>query len=151
MAEGIRFAEAADVQAIMALEQGSIAHPWPEEDIRRLITDDDKFALVLEAEDGTVTGYIGVSVVAGEASVGNLVVRQDQRGKGLGTLLTEALIEELKARGAEEIFLEVEDSNAPARSVYTRCGFTEYNSRRNYYGEGRDAILMKRTVVPAGL
>ncbi len=151
MAETIRFAQAGDVQQIMALEQGSIAHPWPEEDIRRLITDDDKFALVLEAEDQTITGYIGVSVVVGEASVGNLVVAADQRGRGLGTRLVEALIEELRTQGAEVIFLEVEDTNMPAVSVYTRCGFEEYNRRRDYYGAGRDAILMKRAVVPAGL
>ena len=151
MADGIRFAQAEDVAAVMALEQGSIAHPWPEEDIRRLITDNDKFALVLETEDNTIIGYIGVSVVAGEASVGNLVVAADQRGKGLGTLLVEALIEELISRGAEEIFLEVEATNEPARSVYGKCGFAEYNSRKNYYGAGRDAILMKRAVRPAGL
>ena len=53
MAEGIRLAVRDDVQAIMALEQGSIAHPWPEEDILRLISDDDKFALVKEGEDGS--------------------------------------------------------------------------------------------------
>ena len=151
MADGIRFATAEDIAAIMALEQGSIAHPWPEEDIRRLITDDDKFALVLETEDNTIIGYIGVSVVAGEASVGNLVVAADQRGRGLGTLLVEELIEELVSRGAEEIFLEVEATNEPARSVYGKCGFEEYNSRKNYYGAGRDAILMKRAARPAGL
>ena len=151
MAEGIRLAEKEDVTVIMGLEQGSIAHPWPEEDILRLITDDDKFALVKEDEDGRLSGYIGVSVVAGEASVGNLVVRADQRGKGLGTLLVEMLIDELKSRGAEEIFLEVEDTNEPARSVYGKCGFAEYNRRRDYYGAGRDAILMKRAVIPAGL
>ena len=144
MADGIRFATDEDVAAIMALEQGSIAHPWPEEDIRRLITDDDKFALVQEGEGGSLIGYIGVSIVAGEASVGNLVVAADQRGRGLGTLLVEALVEELISRGAEEIFLEVEATNGPARSVYGKCGFAEYNSRKNYYGVGRDAILMKR-------
>ncbi|MBR5358060.1 MAG: ribosomal protein S18-alanine N-acetyltransferase [Clostridiales bacterium] len=146
MAESIRFAQAGDVQQIMALEQGSIAHPWPEEDVRRLITDDEKFALVLEAEDQTITGYIGVSVVVGEASVGNLVVAADQRGKGFGTKLVEALIEELMSRGAEVIFLEVEDTNTPAVSVYTGRGFEEYNRRRDYYGAGRDAILMKRAL-----
>ena len=151
MADGIRFAQAEDAQQIMALEQGSIAHPWPEEDIRRLITDDDKFALVLEGEGGSLIGYIGVSVVAGEASVGNLVVAVVQRGRGLGTLLVEALIEELRNRGAEEIFLEVEATNGPARSVYGKCGFAEYNSRKNYYGAGRDAILMKRAALPVGL
>ena len=91
MAEAVRLATADDIQAVMALEQGAIAHPWPEEDLRRLISDDDKFALVIEGEDG-IEGYIGVSVVVGEASVGNLVVRQDRRGRGLGTKLVEALI-----------------------------------------------------------
>ena len=106
MAEAVRFAAADDIQAVMALEQGAIAHPWPEEDLRRLISDDDKFALVIEGEDG-IEGYIGVSVVVGEASVGNLVVRADRRGRGLGTKLVEALIAELGRRGAEVIFLEV--------------------------------------------
>ena len=114
MAEAMRLAAAEDIQAIMALEQGAIAHPWPEEDLRRLISDDDKFALVIDGEDG-IEGYIGVSVVVGEASVGNLV----------------------------------EDTNAPAIAVYTRCGFTEYNRRRDYYGAGRDARLMKRAVAGA--
>jgi len=145
MADTIRFAAEGDVEAMMALEQGAIAHPWPEEDLMRLVEDDDKFALVSEGEDG-IEGYIGVSVVVGEASVGNLVVRADKRGRGLGTKLVEALIEELKNRGAEMIFLEVEHTNAPAVSVYTRCGFEEYNRRRDYYGAGRDAILMKRAV-----
>ena len=131
MAEAVRFATADDIQAIMALEQGAIAHPWPEEDLRRLISDDDKFALVIEGEDG-IEGYIGVSVVVGEASVGNLVVKQDRRGRGLGTKLVEALIAELGTI-----------------AVYTRCGFTEYNRRRDYYGAGRDARLMKRAVAGA--
>ena len=148
MAEAIRLAAEGDVEVIMALEQGAIAHPWPEEDLRRLISDDDKFALVMEGEDG-IEGYIGVSVVVGEASVGNLVVRADQRGRGLGTKLVGALIEELRSQDAEVIFLEVEDTNAPAIAVYTRCGFTEYNRRRDYYGSGRDAILMKRAVAGA--
>lgn len=145
MAEEIRLAAEGDVEAIMALEQGAIAHPWPEEDLRRLISDDDKFALVIEGEDG-IEGYIGVSVVVGEASVGNLVVRADQRGRGLGTKLVGALIEELRRQGAEVIFLEVEHTNEPAIAVYAKCGFEEYNRRRDYYGAGRDAILMKRAV-----
>ena len=130
MAEAVRFAAADDIQAIMALEQGAIAHPWPEEDLRRV-------ADICRRND------------VGEASVGNLVVRADRRGRGLGTKLVEALIAELLRRGAEVIFLEVEDTNAPAIAVYTRCGFTEYNRRRDYYGAGRDARLMKRAVAGA--
>ena len=145
MADGIRLAREEDIPGIMALEQGAIAHPWPEEDIRRLITDSDKFALVTE-DAGGLTGYIGVSVVVGEASVGNLVVREDMRGKGLGTKLVGDLIEELKTQGAEAIVLEVEDTNTPAVRVYRKCGFEEYNSRRDYYGPGRGALLMKRAI-----
>ena len=67
MAEAVRLAAAEDIQAVMALEQGAIAHPWPEEDLRRLVSDDDKFALVIEGEDG-IEGYIGVSVVVGDGA-----------------------------------------------------------------------------------
>ena len=50
----IRCGTLSDVSAIMALEQGSIEHPWESKAIESLITDDNKTCLVAEI-DGTMT------------------------------------------------------------------------------------------------
>ena len=50
-----------------------------------------------------------------------------------------------RRNGAVRMFLEVRESNARARKMYTSFGFEETGRRKNYYptGNGReDAILM---------
>lgn len=45
------------------------------------------------------------------------------RRAGLGTAVTAALAAQAAARGAERIFLQVEEDNTGARALYARCGF----------------------------
>jgi ribosomal-protein-alanine N-acetyltransferase len=137
----IRPAEALDVDGIMELEKGSIAHPWQREEISKLITEDNKFALVTD-KDGHVVCYIGCDIVLDEADIGNLVTDVNERGKGLATMLMSELLERLKDKGVKKVFLEVESTNLPAIRVYEKCGFARSGLRKAYYGEGRDAILM---------
>ncbi len=47
------------------------------------------------------------------------------RRAGLGTAVTAGLAAQAAARGAERIFLQVEEENAAARALYARCGFAD--------------------------
>jgi len=42
------------------------------------------------------------------------------------------------------VTLEVRRSNAPARALYSSLGFEEAGVRRDYYGRGEDALIMRR-------
>ena len=74
--------------------------------------------------------YIGVSPCA--------------RQQGLGSRLLLDFIKKCREKGAETLFLEVRGSNTQALSFYKKAGFKVYGSRKNYYKNGEDAILMQK-------
>jgi len=137
----IREAETEDIDSIMALEKGSIVHPWAKEEFERLISDGNKLCLVMKHGDKTVS-YVGAETVLDECNIGNIVTDKEYRGRGLATKLMTALISELKKRGIAKVFLEVESDNVPALALYEKNGFVRYGYRRGYYGAGKDAVLM---------
>ncbi|GAA4397077.1 GNAT family N-acetyltransferase [Tsukamurella soli] len=61
------------------------------------------------------------------AGIGSLVVDERFRRHGLATDLLRALAAEGIAHGAERCFLEVLESNSPARAMYSRLGFTQHH------------------------
>ena len=137
----IREAAPADIDRIMALEQGSIVHPWTREEFENLISDKNKLCLVIECEGRTVC-YAGAETVLDECNIGNIVTAKEFRGRGFATRIMEALLSDLKDRGIVKVFLEVEHDNVPALALYEKSGFVRYGYRRDYYGAGKDAVLM---------
>lgn len=71
------------------------------------------------------------------------------RRRGLGRATIAAVIAEGRRRGAARLFLEVRESNAPARALYGGCGLKPVGCRKSYYrsvsGELFDAITMALT------
>lgn len=139
----IRAAELTDVGAIMNLEQGSIIHPWTENDIKTLITDMNKRCIVADL-DGEIVCYVGAESVLDECNIGNIVTAKEHRGNGYATTVLGVLLNLLRQNGISKVFLEVEDGNEPAISLYKKHGFAQYGYRRDYYGQGKDAILMSK-------
>ena len=140
----IRLGVPSDVEFIMSLEREALALPWPEESVNNLLALSDggnSFAFAAVCPE---VGYIGVTGVLDEAEIGNLVVAPGWRGKGAGTALLTYVFDELKRRSVSVVFLEVESTNEPAMSLYLKSGFVEYGRRDDYYGAGRDAVLMKK-------
>ena len=94
---------------------------------------DDWVALVaVDAEDravGFVTAHLRsvAPVFAAEraADIGNLAVTGEHRGRGIGKMLTKAMLEELKARGAEYVTVGVACANDVASRLYENFGFRE--------------------------
>jgi ribosomal-protein-alanine acetyltransferase len=92
--------------------------------------------------DGKIAGYVGAESVLDESNIGNIVTHKEFRGKGIGTKLFRAMLDELKASGIVKVFLEVEHDNVPALRLYEKLKFVKYGHRRDYYGAGKDAVLM---------
>ena len=57
------------------------------------------------------------------AAVGNVYVRQDARGRGLGGRVTAAVALELRRRGIDTIVLNVNQANGAAIRTYEKLGF----------------------------
>ena len=90
-------------------------------------------------------GYVCRWLVGDEVHILNLAVRPDRRQRGVGRALVELILREAEEQRASMVTLEVRRENAPAVALYRALGFSERGLRRNYYGQGQDAIIMSRT------
>lgn len=106
--------------------------------------------VVAEEDGGGLAGYAGLCAVAGDGDVQTIGVRARMEGRGIGSALLTALLNEAAARGCEAVYLEVRADNERAQKLYERFGFERIGIRRRYYQpSGVDAIVMRRAHGPA--
>jgi ribosomal-protein-alanine N-acetyltransferase len=98
---------------------------------------------------GEVVGYAGLLVAAPESDIQTIAVASEHRGQGMGTQLLTAAMEAARDRGCGHLMLEVAADNASARRLYERHGFETLAKRSNYYGRGRDALVMRARLTSA--
>ena len=78
-----------------------------------------------------------------EWEIVNVAVDPAFRREHLGSRLLEAVLQEARAQGAKQIFLEVREGNAPARGLYEKYGFRPIARRKHYYDHPvENAIVM---------
>jgi [ribosomal protein S18]-alanine N-acetyltransferase len=101
-------------------------------------------------EDGTPTGLIFDSIVAGEAEVLTLGVDPAQRRRGIARALLADFLVRARTAGAARVLLEVAADNEPALALYRSLGFERVGTRPGYYakpsGSTRDAWLLRRVL-----
>ncbi|MCR5681485.1 MAG: ribosomal protein S18-alanine N-acetyltransferase [Clostridiales bacterium] len=145
----VRPASADELPAILAIEDASFTCPWSEESFREAF-EAENIAIYAAHRDGVLVGFSCLLAIGEEAEILNIASSPAVRRSGVGQALLSRMIGEAAAKGVTELYLEVRDSNAAARSLYRKNGFTEIGIRRHYYIKPReDAILMKKTLVPA--
>ena len=142
----IRTATAADLDAVMALEQAAFpASAWERATMAAEIASEWGRYLIAVDGDGRALGYAGLRAVGVEGDVQTIAVAEDARGRGIGRALLAELLDEAGRRGVRELFLEVRADNQVARGLYASVGFEEIGVRPRYYQpEDVDAIVMKR-------
>ena len=131
---------------ITDIENEAFTCPWSEKSFADAIASESISVNVIESE-GKLCGFYCLLVIGVESELLNIAVSSEFRQKGLGSALMEHLIDAAKAFGAEIIFLEVRESNAPARRLYKKYGFTEIGVRKNYYNFPREnAVVMEKNL-----
>ncbi|MBR4490656.1 ribosomal protein S18-alanine N-acetyltransferase [bacterium] len=93
--------------------------------------------------DGCIAGFLILSTVLDEAEIIEIAVSEDLRKKGIASELMREIFDWCQKNGIIRIFLEVRESNLPARECYKKFGFSEDGQRKNYYRDPvEDAVLM---------
>ena len=133
-----------DVPTVNALEQRLFpADAWPlHMFFDELSQTDTRRYLVAEAASGIV-GYAGLMCIEPIADVQTIAVVPEYEGRGIGTTLLTALIEEARRRRAADVLLEVRADNPRAQQLYVRFGFEQIHIRPRYYRDGVDALIMR--------
>jgi ribosomal-protein-alanine N-acetyltransferase len=143
MAFTFRYATNQDLNAIVAIENASMSCPWSLSSFEEAISSDHSFVLVAES-DGEIAGYSVFYLTPPESELPDIVVDEKYRGRGLGRLLLEESIKILKDKEIDSIFLEVRESNMPARTLYEHIGFEQIGKRKYFYSNPiEDAICMR--------
>ena len=137
-----RVCEEKDLPFVMELDREAFFDSWSWDTWQKELQ--NKIAVwIVEELEKQIVGYAGIWVVAGEAQVMRLAVKQELRNQGLGLALTRALLQKAWDAGADAVTLEVRESNMAAQKVYERCGFMSEGVRPNYYEDTHEgAVIM---------
>jgi ribosomal-protein-alanine N-acetyltransferase len=80
-----------------------------------------------------IVGFAGFWIMADEAHITSIAVREACRRRGIGELLLIAVIDMARELKAGVVTLEVRVSNITAQNLYTKYGFYKAGLRRGYY------------------
>lgn len=114
---------------------------WDEDAIRTLLETGGVEALVVLDEADPV-GFILYRRILDEAEILTLAVRPEGRRAGAGHALVQSAAARLLDSGVGRAFLEVAVTNTAARALYERCRFLPCGTRRRYYADGGDALVL---------
>ncbi|AUH50095.1 ribosomal-protein-alanine N-acetyltransferase [Chromobacterium sp. ATCC 53434] len=137
-----------DPQLLADMEQQATPHGWRVGQYRdSLAAGYPCYGLFDDAD--ALLGFALIMRVLDEAEVLNIVIAKEYQGRGNGLALLQAVLGDLRDDCCRRLFLEVRESNTPARRLYQRCGFHQCGLRKNYYpaAHGREhAILMEASL-----
>ncbi|MCI4679446.1 GNAT family N-acetyltransferase [Rhodoblastus acidophilus] len=138
-----------DAMECSRLHQMSFAHPWSIMDFEALLNDPACVGDGVDDKSGLL-GFILSRRAADEAEVLTIVVAAAARRHGYGLKLLTSHIARLAAFGVRNLFLEVDEANAPALKLYRRFSFSVEGTRKGYYaknqGKRSDALIMRRSL-----
>lgn len=134
--------------AVSRVEAACLPEPWGEPAFLSMCRDGNYLCLTaIERESGEVCGFGAALAVLDTADITGLAVLPSFRRRGIASLLLSALTEGLTARGIKVLHLEVRESNASARALYEKAGFSVDGRRKNYYRRPQeDAVLMTKSL-----
>jgi len=127
----LRPAKFTDIQSISEIQASThTASHWEPESYF-------DFDVTIAEKDGRVCGFMVTRDLTGEIEVLNLAVASEFRRQGVARTL-------LKSIETNAVFLEVRESNEPARNLYENLGFTVVGVRSEYYDDPIENALVMR-------
>ena len=140
---------AADAEAASALEAscfaGAAHTPWTP---TQFLSELGEGATVPRSwwvahDNGELVGLAGGMVIKHDVQILDVAVAPERRRAGIARKLLAHVSYDAQMLGCTTASLEVEDGNAPAMALYEHLGFKQIGRRRNYYGQGADALVMQ--------
>lgn len=131
---------------ISRLEEDIFPDSWSYRDILTTISSNGSLCFVATSDEGELLAYLIGRCIMPEGEIYRIATKETYRGRGIAYRLLDFALKTARGSGLESVFLEVRESNAPARALYRAYGFTEIGIRKNYYKEPTEnAVLMMKT------
>jgi [ribosomal protein S18]-alanine N-acetyltransferase len=147
----IRPIEPSHIADLIRIAEETNLSPWSAQNYLDELKNGNAIMLCLIAEDNSTVGFVvGRFVPGGEieivtdAEIYNIAITENEQRKGFGQQLFEGFVKACRERQAENIWLEVRESNNKAIDFYEKNGFERVQMRPSFYENPREhAILMK--------
>ena len=140
-----RQANAFDLPVFVSLDKDLFPYsPWSASQYKEEFSSPTRhFVVAIDAEQNII-GYAGVFAPGGaEADVLTVGVIPAQRGKGIARQLMAMITDWATAQGSIAMMLEVKVDNFQAIGLYESLGYSKLNIRKDYFGAGLDAVVMR--------
>ena len=148
---------ATERQAHSCAEIMSSSNPWRrlgrsfEESCRILRDSSREVYVALEPSADAAPRVVGFTILIMQGAfvgyIQSVAVRDDCRGRGLGTALIE-FAERRILRETPNVFICVSSFNPDARRLYERLGYTVAGELTDYIVRGQSEILLRKTTGP---
>ena len=141
-----RDANSFDIPVLVSLDKELFPYsPWSAGQYREEISAPTRLFVVALDDARRVIGYAGVFAPGGaEADVLTVGVVPMHRGQGIARALMSRITEWAIEEGSIAMMLEVKTDNVEAISLYESLGYSKLNIRKDYFGTGLDALVMRK-------
>lgn len=143
--------EVRDAPALARLHAAGFYRGWPTADFEAYLAD-PKITPAYVASDArrAISGFAMLRLAEDESELLTIAVDPKSRGRGLGRAMLAAAFSDLAMSPVKAMFLEVDETNAPAIALYRGFGFTEIGKRKAYYpkpdGTAATALVMRAAI-----
>jgi [ribosomal protein S18]-alanine N-acetyltransferase len=140
-----RVANAFDLPVFVSLDKDLFPYsPWSASQYKEEFYSPTRHFVVALNEQQSIIGYAGVFAPGqAEADVLTVGVVPEYRGKGIAKALMALLTDWANAQGSTAMMLEVKTDNHEAIGLYESLGYLKLNVRKDYFGTGLDAQVMR--------
>jgi ribosomal-protein-alanine N-acetyltransferase len=103
----------------------------------------------LAISNNQIVGYAGVFSPGPDAVADILTVTviDGYRRQGIAKKLISDIESYCQSKGSSAIMLEVATDNTAAIALYKNLGYLHISIRNNYYGTGKDALVMQKELI----
>jgi ribosomal-protein-alanine N-acetyltransferase len=140
-----RVATSFDLPVFVSLDKELFPYsPWSASQYKQEFSAPTRHFVVALDDEQSIIGYAGVFAPgAAEADVLTVGVVPSHRGKGIARQLIALITDWAHNQGSTAMMLEVKVDNVEAIGLYESLGYSKLNTRKDYFGPGLDALVMR--------
>ena len=131
---------AENIHGVAELAKCCFSTPWSEDIYRRELENPQSVGFAC-MDGGKVVGMIHCNFVLDELTLNTLCIAPEYRRLGLAKRLWNA-VREMMQGVCTVCYLEVRESNLPARTLYSSLGFVQNGYRPRYYSKPEEAAVL---------
>ena len=133
------------LDACIDLDPKSLTGLWSRSEWEKELSNPIRICLgVIDLETNKLLGLCSAWLIVDELYITSIAVHPTHQRKGLGKLLITDLIKRSTSIRTNHIYLEVKDTNEPAKAFYKSMGFKMERNRPDFYKDGSDALIFTK-------